>query len=190
MRVLRRFHEDDRILVEQAAVAFDDDLQIAAVPEVDPGGAVGEHIRTHSRPMCSTLRPIPWPISRYHGPLACSISTPATFHRFKQPHGAGLVPARDERGCLGLDGLQRGGDVLRALDAGRVGFRTDQDKVVVHHRLALDAEAILDELQLLRAGMHEHHVRVAAPAGIERLPGALADQRTSMPLLALKAGSR
>ena len=64
---------------------------------------------------------------------------------------------------------------LRALDAGRIALRPDQDEVVVHHRIALHAEAVGDEFLLLRLGVHEHHVGVAAPAGVERLAGALRD---------------
>ena len=41
--------------------------------------------------------------------------------------------------------------------------------------IALHAPAVGDELLLLRPGVHEHHVGVAAPAGVERLPGALRD---------------
>lgn len=33
-----------------------------------------------------------------------------------------------------------------------------------------------EELFLLRSGVYEHHVRVAASRGIERLPGALRDR--------------
>ena len=39
--------------------------------------------------------------------------------------------------------------------------------------IALHAEAVGDEFLLLRPGVHEHHVGVAAPAGVERLAGAL-----------------
>ncbi len=54
-------------------------------------------------------------------------------------------------------------------------LRPDQDEVVVHHRIALHAEAVGDEFLLLRPRVHEHHVGVAAPAGVERLAGALRD---------------
>ena len=175
MGVLRRIDENDTVLVEQAAVALDHDLQIAAILEIDPGGAIREHIGVH-RAGCVQRRAhpladlaIPWPLGLFD--LDAGHLPQVELSRM----GAGLVAARDERGSLGLNGLQRGGDILRALDPGRVGFRPDQHEVVVHHRLALDAEAVLDELHLLRAGMHEHHVRVAAAACVERLSRALAD---------------
>ena len=65
-------------------------------------------------------------------------------------------------------------DVL-ALDAGRIALRPDQHEVVVHHVEALHAEALGEEFLLLRLGVDEHHVGVAAPRGVERLAGALRD---------------
>ncbi len=88
---------------------------------------------------------------------------------------ARLVAARNEQRALGLHGLQCRNNILAALDAGGVSLRADQHKIIIHHRLALDAEAILDELHLLRAGMDEDHIGITPPAGIERLPRALAD---------------
>src|SRR5215475_7068187 len=86
---------------------------------------------------------------------------------------AGVIAARDERRSLGFDGLQRPRDIAHALDADRIAIRTDQDEVVVHDWIALDAESIGDELLLLRLGMHEHDIGIASPASIERLPRAL-----------------
>jgi hypothetical protein len=39
--------------------------------------------------------------------------------------------------------------------------------------VSLHAETVGDEFLLLRLGVHEQHVGVAAPAGVERLAGAL-----------------
>ena len=61
-----------------------------------------------------------------------------------------------------------------AMPAGSL-FGSDQDEVVVHHRLALEPEALGDEFLLLRPGMDEDDVGIAAPAGVERLAGALRD---------------
>ena len=87
------------------------------------------------------------------------------------------VPERSPRemndGLLVLDGLERLADVLHALDAGGIALRPDQHEVVVHHRKALHALAFGEEFFFLRFGVHEHHVGVAAPAGVERLAGAL-----------------
>ena len=57
-------------------------------------------------------------------------------------------------------------------DAARIGARADQDEVVVHHRIALHAEALGEELVLLRLRMHEDDVGIAAPRRVERLAGA------------------
>jgi hypothetical protein len=84
---------------------------------------------------------------------------------------ATLVAARDE-------GRVAGGQLLQALDdvgalhAGRVGLGADEDEVVVHDRVALDAEAVGDELVLGLLVVHEHHVGIAAAAGVQRLAGA------------------
>jgi hypothetical protein len=88
--------------------------------------------------------------------------------------GAGLVAARHERRGFGLDRFQRGLDIL-ALDAGGIGLRPDQHEVVVHHVKPLHAKSVGDEFFLLRSGVDEHHVGIAAPRGVERLAGALRD---------------
>src|SRR5512134_3262152 len=49
VRVLRRVHEHDPVLVEQLLVALDEDREIAAVLEREPGAPVGEDVRAHRR---------------------------------------------------------------------------------------------------------------------------------------------
>ena len=109
-------------------------------------------------------------------PCPCAMSMPAAF---QSASSAACVPDLSPRemngAALSLIALQRRDDVLAALDAGRIALRPDQDEVVVHHRIALHAEAFGDEFLLLRLGVHEHHVGIAAPAGVERLAGALRD---------------
>src|SRR5882757_5884163 len=43
-----RVHQHDAILIEQPLVAFDHDLEIAAVLEGYPGAAVGQYIAVHT----------------------------------------------------------------------------------------------------------------------------------------------
>ena len=86
---------------------------------------------------------------------------------------ARAVAAGNEGRALRLDRLQRLGDVGHAFDTGGVALRADQDEIVVHHWVALHARAFGDEFLLLRLGMNEYDVGVAAPAGVERLAGAL-----------------
>jgi dipeptidase len=83
------------------------------------------------------------------------------------------VTARDERFSLILKCFECGDDILRSLHACRIGFRSDEDEVVVHHRVALHPEAFGDEFLFGWLGMHEHDVRVAAPARVERLTRTL-----------------
>jgi hypothetical protein len=99
---------------------------------------------------------------------------------------AGPVAAGDERRALRLDGGERCRDVLGSVDAGRIALRADQDEVVVHDRKALHAETVGDEFLFLRLGVHEHDVGIAAPAGIERLAGALCDDLHIDPALCLE----
>ena len=54
-------------------------------------------------------------------------------------------------------------------------FRSDQDEVVVHHRVALYAEPIGDEFFLGCLGVDKHNVGVPATSGIECLPGSLCE---------------
>jgi hypothetical protein len=85
---------------------------------------------------------------------------------------AALVAARHERRLRAGDLPQRVGDVLAAGDLRGVGLRSDQDEVVVHDVAPVDARAFGDELVLGGTIVHEHDVRVAAAADVERLAGA------------------
>src|SRR6185312_16301325 len=78
---------------------------------------------------------------------------------------ARLVAARNEIATLRLDRAERGNDVLRSLDARRIALRSEQDEVVVHHRITLDAEAFGEKLFLGRFGVDEHHVGIATARG-------------------------
>jgi len=101
------------------------------------------------------------------------MSMPASAH---SASSAWWVPERSPRET---NGACRSLIVLSAATMSRVpampagSRRTDQDEVVVHHRVPPDAETLGQELLLRRLGVHQHHVGIAAPAGIERLAGAL-----------------
>src|SRR4051812_38558115 len=49
MRMSGRIDDDHAVLVEQAAVAFDQHRQLAAVLETEPGAAVGQHVGVAGR---------------------------------------------------------------------------------------------------------------------------------------------
>ena len=51
-RMLRRVHQHDAVLVEQPLVAFDRDVEVAAVLEREPGAAVGEHVGVRTPTRC------------------------------------------------------------------------------------------------------------------------------------------
>src|SRR6266851_7646098 len=118
---------------------------------------------------------MPWPISSYQGPFSAEISMPASLKVELGLMRARLVAARDERDPFVLECLERGDDILRSLDASRIALRSDQDEVVVHHRVALHAKTFRQEFLLRRFGVDEHNVCVSAAPGIERLAGSLRD---------------
>ena len=84
---------------------------------------------------------------------------------------AGVVAAAHEGQLLFGEGLEGGGDVL-ALDARRIGFGSDEHEVVVHHLMAIHAEAVGHEFFFKSGRMHEQHVHVAVLAVRQRLAGA------------------
>ena len=86
---------------------------------------------------------------------------------------AGSVAARDEGCTLGFDSLQRKDCVPAPLDAGGVALGSDNDKIVVHHGIALHAKPFRNKFLLGLLRMHEYYIRIAAPRGIESLASAL-----------------
>jgi hypothetical protein len=85
------------------------------------------------------------------------------------------VAARDKHQSFLLQCLESRDDVLRSLDARRITVRPDQDEVVVHDGVTLNAEAFRQELFLLRFVMDEHHIGGAAAPRLERLASSLSD---------------
>ena len=77
---------------------------------------------------------MPWPISRYHGPLSApATSMPAAFHSASSAACVPDLSPRETNGAaFALIVFSAVYDVL-ALDAGRIALRADQDEVVVHH---------------------------------------------------------
>ena len=57
----------------------------------------------------------------------------------------------------------------------RIGFRADNDKVVVHHVAAVDAKAVGDEFVLAGTVVDQQRVSVAALADRQSLAGADGD---------------
>ena len=57
LRVARRVDDHHAVLVEQALVAFDQDRQVAAVLERQPGAAVGQHVGIDATRPCSAPAP-------------------------------------------------------------------------------------------------------------------------------------
>jgi len=85
-----------------------------------------------------------------------------------------LSPRENEGRFCGFDAAQAFEDVLAGC-FGRVGLGADDDEIVVHDFLALDAEALGDEFFLGGLVMDEDHIGIAAPRQIERLAGAQGD---------------
>ena len=66
-------------------------------------------------------------------------------------------------------------DILISRDGGEVGFRSDQNEIVVHDGIALQAFTLGEEFQFLSLGVDEHDVGIPAPSGVERLARTLGD---------------
>src|SRR5262249_56699899 len=105
VRMFRRVHQDHAVLVEQALVALDRDVELATVLERDPGSAVGQHIGVRRRGS----------VERGAHALA-DLLVPRAFLLGDVDAGglpelklggvrAGPVATRDEWCGLGLDGL-------------------------------------------------------------------------------------
>src|SRR5215204_5090999 len=88
---------------------------------------------------------------------------------------AGVVTARNERSSLLADARQRSHSILLPFNACRIGHRTDNDEVVVHDRLPLNAEARIHERLLGLCVVDEDNICIAVLARLERLPGAKCD---------------
>src|SRR5215472_6619000 len=88
---------------------------------------------------------------------------------------AGAIAARDERGALVLDDLERRHNVLAAVDAGGIVLRADQDEVVVHHWVPLYTESFGEEFFLSFLCAHKYDIGITTPSGIKCLAGPLCD---------------
>ena len=81
--------------------------------------------------------------------------------------GAGVV-ATGHKGTAGtLDSGERGPGIGHAADRGGVGFRTDEDEIVVHHGLPVHAVALGNKLGLQGRGVYEDDVDVALARELE-----------------------
>lgn len=172
MRVALRADEHDAVLVEKPRIALDEDAQVLAVAEAEPGAAIGQDVgllrgggvqrRAHA--LADLAVPLPAPRHGVHAGLPPQ----AQLRRMR----AAAVAAADEGRARRGDAPQRLAGVADAGDARRVGVRADDDEVVEHHVPPRAAEALRDEALLRRAVVHEDQVRIAAPPDIERLAGA------------------
>ena len=173
--MLVRVDQHRAVLVEEALVALDQDHEIAAVLEGQPGAAIGENVSAHRRrgverrPHALSGVAIPWPLG----------FVDVDARRFPQVElghvGAAAVAARDKRGLCRLELRQRDDDILAATELRRVAPRADEHEVVVHDGIALDAMTFSEEFFLGGARMHEHDIGVASARHIERLSRAKRD---------------
>src|SRR5215467_4662451 len=118
--------------------------------------------------------PMPCPIDLYHGPASFSMSMPAACQRLIS---AICVPDRSPRemkgALLALIVCSAKTAFLPPLDAGGVALGSDNDKIVVHHGIALHAKPFRNKFLLGLLRMHEYYICIAAPRGIESLASAL-----------------
>src|SRR5262249_37107817 len=116
---------------------------------------------------------MPRSIDLYQGPSSIDLDAevPVPEREFSQM-GSRVVPARNEGCLLILDRLKGLRNIRHALDTGGIAFRSNQHKVVVHHRTSFHAMSFGDELLLRTPSMYKHNISAAAPSRVERLAGA------------------
>src|SRR5215467_10611492 len=91
--MLGRIHQHHAILIKQPLVATDQDVQVAAVLERQPGAAIGEHVGVRRRRRVQRSAHA-LTDRAYQGPLLLSISMAAAFQRSSS---AMCVPDRSPR---------------------------------------------------------------------------------------------
>ena len=186
-----RVDDDHAVLVEEALVALDQDRQIAAILEAEPGAAVGQHIgvgrrgdverRAHAA-AAFLVAGASWPPAR-RCPRASSSAARRHWCRCCRRARRTRV---DDAGEL----AERGDDVL-ALDAGRIALRADQDEVVVHDvapRFRPQPSAT-NFSSAARSWTNSTSASPRRPMS-SAWPVPTATTCTSMPVAAVKAGSR
>src|SRR6516165_2679842 len=146
MRMPLGIYQHHAILVEKSLVALDRDREVAAVLEREPSATIRQHIGVGCCRRGVERRAHALPDRLVPGmPIRLDVDIGRLPEVELGDVRAGAVTARDKRRALLLDRLERRNDVLAAVDAGRITLRSDQDEVVVHHRVALYAEPIGDE---------------------------------------------
>src|SRR5262249_47785011 len=137
MRMLGRVNQDDTVLVEQQFVALHHDDEVGLVLERNPRAAVRHHIGSHG--CCYVERGTHALPDRFvpRPSLLLDVDAGGLPEVEFGDMGARAVAARDEGCTLGLNALQRKGDVPCPLDAGGIVLRSDDDKIVIHHGIAL-----------------------------------------------------
>jgi len=157
------------ILIEQAPITLDQHGQIGAILEVEPGAAVSEHISATRRgdAQWRAHATAAFPVAPAFGRLVVGQLPEPKFRRM----GTALVTARDKRRVGGCHFLERSHDIGTP-GCCRVGFRTNQHKVVVHDFVPPGRVTVRNELLLRRLVVDEQHVSVAPARHVDGLPGS------------------
>ena len=74
---------------------------------------------------------------------------------------AGPVTAGDKQRARVRDGVQRRGQVRRALGGCRIGGRANDHEIIVHHIISGIGIALGDEFFLQRLAVHQQHIAIA-----------------------------
>ena len=86
--------------------------------------------------------------------------------------GAAAIATRDERRFRGFDFTQCIENFLAAGDLRGIALRTNQNEIVVHHRIATHSLPFCYEFVFGRPVVNKYDIGVAAPPDIECLSGA------------------
>src|SRR5215470_3994039 len=189
MRMPLGIYQHHAILIEKPLVALDRDREVAAVLERQPGAAIRQHIGVGCRRSVER-RAHALPDRLVPGmPIHLDVDIGRLPEVELGDVRAGAITARDKRRALLLDGLERRNNVLAAADAGGIALWSDQDEVVVHHRVAPYAEPIGDEFFFGCLGVDEHESASPRRPVSSACPVPCASTFTSMPVFSLNSGS-
>ena len=169
--MLFRVHEDYTILVKQARIALDQDLQIAPVSERQPSRPVGQSIRVHA---AGHVQRCPHPRS------GLAIPSPRRLRRVNAGRlpiahlgfvSAAVITARGKRQFRFGQSGQSGYNVVATGNFGWIRFWANQYKIIVHDIEPFDTPTVCYKLLFSGLGVNQKNIAIAVDCVPDRLTG-------------------
>jgi hypothetical protein len=172
MRMPSRVQQDHTIRIFQPVIALDEGIQRPRVAETKPGGAIRQHISVHG---ARDVQGGAHAGAGFTVPAATWLDAGGLPQLEFQHVGAAVIAAGGERQSGGRDPGEGAGGILVTADAGRVPGGTDQHKIIVHYRDALEPMTFFDELSFRFRMMNQQYIGIAIPRQANGLAGADGD---------------